>query len=204
MMKKNISLILFWIFLPVSIPVQASDAEIGKKAPGFTLTDSNGYEHSLSEYKGKFVVLEWINFDCPFVGKHYKSGNMQKLQKEYTGKGVVWLTINSSAPGKQGNYPVEDIQKKSKEYDTGFTAYLIDESGEVGKLYGAKTTPHMYVINPEGILIYAGGIDNTPSTDVDDTKTAKNFVAAALDEAMNGKDVTVKVSQPYGCSVKYK
>lgn len=193
---------IFLLFF-FSLALFAADAKVDEAAPNFTLTDSNGNEHSLSDFKGKYVVLEWINYDCPFVQKHYNSGNMQKLQKEYTEKGVVWLTINSSAEGKQGNFSNEEINERSKEHGTNFTAYLVDASGEVGKMYGAKTTPHMYVINPEGTLIYAGGIDDTPSTDVDDIKTAQNYVSAALDAAMNGKDVEVKIAKPYGCSVKY-
>ena len=193
---------LFLIFLFVNI--NASDkAEIDKKAPDFKLKDTNGKEHSLSDFKGKYVVLEWNNFGCPFVKKHYNSKNMQQLQKKYTGKDVVWLTINSSAPGKEGHFSSEELNKKIKEQDANMTAYLIDEKGTVGKTYGAKTTPHMYVINPEGTLIYAGGIDDIASTDTDDIKKAKNYVAAALDAAMAGKKIETKTSQPYGCSVKY-
>lgn len=198
---KQLKLISFLFLFTVAL--FASDAKVGEAAPGFTLTDSHGNEHSLSDFKGKYVVLEWVNYDCPFVRKHYNSGNMQKLQKEYTEKGVVWLAINSSAPGKQGNFSNDEINSRSEEHGASFTAYLTDPTGEVGKMYGAKTTPHMYVINPEGKLIYAGGIDDTPSTDLEDVKTAKNYVSAALDEAMNGKEVEVQVSKPYGCSVKY-
>ena len=193
---------LFFIFLFINIT--ASDkAEIDKKAPDFKLTDTAGKEHSLSDFKGKFVVLEWNNFDCPFVKKHYNSKNMQKLQKKYTGEGVVWLTVNSSADGNQGNYPPDQLNEKIKERSAGMTAYLLDGDGTVGKMYGAKTTPHMYVINPEGTLIYAGGIDDIASTDTDDIKEAKNYVSAALDAAMSGKEVATKTSRPYGCSVKY-
>ena len=193
---------LFLIFLFVNI--NASDkAEIDKKAPDFKLKDTNGKEHSLSDFKGKYVVLEWNNFGCPFVKKHYNSKNMQQLQKKYTGKDVVWLTINSSAPGKEGHFSSEELNKKIKEQDANMTAYLIDEKGTVGKTYGAKTTPHMYIVNPEGTLVYAGGIDDIASTDTNDIKKAKNYVAAALDEAMAGKKIETKTSQPYGCSVKY-
>jgi len=193
---------VFFLLL-FSLALFASDAKVGEAAPDFTLKDSNGNEHSLSDFNGKYVVLEWVNYDCPFVKKHYNSGNMQKLQKEYTDKGVIWLSINSSAPGKQGNYSNEEINKKAKERGANFNAYLVDPTGEVGKMYGAKTTPHMYVINPEGTLVYVGGIDDTPSTDVDDIETATNYVSAALNASMNGKDITVPVSKPYGCSVKY-
>lgn len=193
---------LFLMFLFINM--NASDkAEIDKKAPDFKLKDTNGKEHSLSDFKGKYVVLEWNNFGCPFVKKHYNSKNMQQLQKKYTGKDVVWLTINSSAPGKEGYFSSEELNKKIKEQGASMTAYLVDEKGTVGKMYGAKTTPHMYVINPEGTLIYAGGIDNIASTDTDDVKKATNFVSAALDASMSGKKVETKTSQPYGCSVKY-
>lgn len=191
-------------FLSLFINIAASDkAEIDQKAPDFKLKDTNGKEHSLSDFKGKFVVLEWNNFDCPFVKKHYNSKNMQKLQKKYTEEGVIWLTINSSAEGKQGNYPPSELNDKIKERGASMTAYLLDGDGTVGKMYGAKTTPHMYVINPEGTLIYAGGIDDIASTDVDDIKEAKNYVSTTLDAAMSGKEVTAKTSRPYGCSVKY-
>ena len=160
-------------------------------APNFTLTDSNGQKHSLSDYKGKFVVLEWFNPDCPFVKKHYNSGNMPRLQKEYTAKGVIWLSIDSSAPGKQGSYTPQGFNKFIADKGAAPTAFLLDTDGKVGHLYGAQTTPDMYVINPQGILIYQGAIDDTPGTDLEDVKTAKNYVRAALDEAMNGKPVAV-------------
>jgi hypothetical protein len=149
------------------------------------------------------VVLEWTNFDCPFVGKHYGSGNMQKLQKQYTGQGVIWLSINSSGPGKQGHYPAEKLGALIKERQAAPTAYLLDTDGTVGRLYGAKTTPHMFVIDKAGKLVYAGGIDDTPSTDQADIATATNYVAAALDETLGDKPVTKVTSAPYGCSVKY-
>ena len=184
-------------------PTVSADAVVGQPAPAFTLTDAAGTTHSLASYKGKHVVLEWVNFDCPFVKKHYGSGNMQKLQKTYTGKGVVWLQVNSSAAGKQGNYDNATVMAKNKERNAASSAYLLDTNGAVGKAYGAKTTPHMYVIDPTGRLVYAGAIDDTPSTDVEDIATAKNYVAAALDEVLAGKPVTMASSQPYGCDVKY-
>lgn len=180
------------------------DVKVDKPAPDFTLVDTNGKKHSLSDYKGKFVVLEWVNFGCPFVKKHYNSGNMQNLQKMYTKKGVVWLTICSSAPGKQGYYEGGEINAILEKKKAAPTAYLLDPEGTVGKMYGAKTTPHMYVINPEGLLIYAGGIDDKRSTRLKDVETAHNYVKAALDAAMAGKPVPTKTATPYGCSVKYK
>jgi len=179
-------------------------AMVGQPAPDFTLVDSNGATHSLADLKGKMVVLEWVNFECPFVGKHYGSGNMQKLQKAYTGKGVVWLSINSSAAGKQGHFAPDKINALMKEKGAAPTAYLIDTDGAVGRAYGAKTTPHMFVVDPGGTIVYAGGIDDTPSTDQADVPKARNFVSAALDEALAGKPVTTASSTPYGCSVKYR
>ncbi len=149
------------------------------------------------------MVLEWINFDCPFVGKHYRSGHMQKLQKKYAEKDVVWLAICSSAPGKQGHYKPKEIKSRLKELEAAPTAYLTDEDGTVGRMYGAKTTPHMFIIDPEGKLIYAGGIDDIRSTDVEDLEKAENYVAAALDAALAGQEIEHKTTKPYGCSVKY-
>jgi glutathione peroxidase-family protein len=198
---KTIS-ILFLSFLIMNFAFP-QNAEINAKAPNFSLKDSNGKEHSLSDFAGKTIVLEWINYDCPFVKKHYDSGNMQSLQEKYTQKGVIWLAICSSAKGKQGHFSNDEINKRSKEHNAKFTAYLIDEDGKVGKMYGAKTTPHMYVINSKGNLVYAGAIDDIKSTDKDDIKKAKNYVAKALDEVLSDKEVTTKSTTPYGCSVKY-
>jgi peroxiredoxin len=177
--------------------------QVGQPAPEFTLTDSNGTSHKLSDFKGKFVVLEWLNHGCPFVKKHYDGGNMQKLQKDYTSKDVVWLSIVSSAPGKQGHMSADETNKTKAEKKSAATAILIDEDGAVGKLYGAKVTPEMFVINPEGTLVYAGAIDDVKSTEPEDVKGAKNYVAQALSEAMAGKPVSEPTSTAYGCSVKY-
>jgi hypothetical protein len=187
----------------VSLPSAEASAVVGQPAPEFSLSDTNGATRNLSAYKGKFVVLEWVNFECPFVGKHYGSGHMQKLQKDYTGKGVVWLSVNSSRTGGQGHYASDKVNAILKEKGAAPSAYLLDTAGTVGRAYGARTTPHMYIVDPKGTLIYAGGIDDTPSTDQADIATAKNFVVKALDEAMAGKPVTTASSQPYGCSVKY-
>ena len=177
--------------------------QVGQPAPEFTLTDSNGKSHNLSDFKGKFVVLEWLNHGCPFVQKHYDGGNMQGLQKEYTGKDVVWLSIVSSAPGKQGNMSPEETNKTKEEKGSAATAILIDADGTVGKLYDAKVTPELYVINPEGVLIYMGAIDDKKSVDAADIAGAKNYVKQALDEAMAGKPVSEPSTTAYGCSVKY-
>ena len=176
---------------------------VGQPAPEFTLTDSNGQSHNLSDFKGKFVVLEWLNHGCPFVKKHYDGGNMQGLQKEFTGKDVVWLSIVSSAPGKEGHMSPEETNKTKEEKGSAATAILIDEDGTVGKLYDAKVTPELFVINPEGTLIYAGAIDDKKSVDAADVAGAKNYVKQALDEALAGNPVSEPTTEAYGCSVKY-
>jgi peroxiredoxin len=175
--------------------------ELGKPAPDFTLSDQSGKPVKLSDAKGRFVVLEWFNEGCPFVRKHYDSRNMQGLQKKYGAKGVVWYTIVSSKEGKQGHLTPAEAADRLKGMSS--KAILLDEKGGVGRLYGAKTTPHMFVVDKKGALIYMGGIDDNPSADPADIKGAKNFVAAALDEALAGKPVSTPSSRPYGCSVKY-
>jgi len=204
-MKNNFILLLlvFSFSLSLALNIQAGEPVVGKPAPDFTLMGADSKEHSLSGYKGSFIVLEWFNPDCPFVNKHYNSRNMQKLQKFYMEKGVAWMVINSSAKGKQGYCTTERANEVIKEKDMVPTAFLLDHDGKVGKLYGAKTTPHMYVIDKDGLLIYIGAIDNKPSTKIKDINNAENYVQAALDEAMDGKSVSINVSQPYGCSVKY-
>jgi peroxiredoxin len=181
----------------------AASAVVGQPAPAFTATDTNGKPESLADFKGKWVVLEWTNNECPFVGKHYGSGNMQKLQKAYTGKGVTWLSVISSGPGKEGYLDAAKANALTKERGAAPSAVLLDPEGAVGRLYGAKTTPHMFVIDPQGKIVYQGAIDDRPSTDVADIAKAKNYVSAALDEAMAGKPVTTVSSAPYGCAVKY-
>jgi len=180
-----------------------SQATVGDSAPTFTLPDTDGDTHSLADFEGKYVVLEWLNFECPFVGKHYGTGNMQQLQKTYTEKDVVWLSIVSSAEGKQGYYPPKEMKAQKKKHEAHMSAILLDPSGEVGRTYGATVTPHMYVINPEGTLIYKGGIDDKPTTDEADVKGATNYVHNALTQAMNGTEVEPKTAPPYGCTIKY-
>ena len=177
--------------------------EVGKPAPNFTLPDTNGKTRRLSDFKGKFVVLEWYQPNCPFVRKHYRSGNMQSLQKEYTAKGVIWLSIDSSAPGEQGNYPAQELNQIASNDRAARTALLLDPDGKVGRLYDAKTTPDMYIIDPNGTLVYEGAIDNKRSTDLADVKTATNYVKTALDAVMTGQTVPTAATRPYGCSVKY-
>lgn len=181
-----------------------AEAKAGEAAPNFTLTDSNGKSHQLSELKGKTVVLEWVNYECPFVKKHYDSGNMQGLQKEYTGKGVVWLAVASSAEGKQGYYAPKETNEMAAKQKSAATAILLDADGTVGRLYGAKTTPQMFIINPEGKVVYAGAIDDKASAKPEDIATSKNYVKSALDETLAGKPVSTASTVSYGCSVKYK
>lgn len=178
-------------------------ARVGERAPDFTATDSNGKVHKLSEYAGKYVVLEWTNRGCPYTQKHYNSGNMQRLQKEWTGRGVIWLTVVSSAPGKQGYVTATDENSYVNEVKAAPTAVLLDPTGALGHLYDAKTTPHMYIVNPQGTLIYNGAIDDRATTDVADVNGAKNYVSLALEEAMAGKTISAPATRPYGCSVKY-
>jgi peroxiredoxin len=179
-----------------------ADAKVGQPAPSFTLTDAAGKSHSLADFKGKTVVLEWTNAECPFVKKHY-SGNMQKQQGQATSQDVVWLTINSSASGKQGHVDGKGAQQVIARVGGKQTAYLLDAPGKVGRAYNAKTTPHMYVIDGAGTLQYAGGIDSIASADTDDIAKATQYVPQALSDLQAGKPVRVATSQPYGCSIKY-
>lgn len=192
------------VLLAVSLLLSpAWAARVGEAAPEFTATDTNSNVHKLSDYKGKFVVLEWSNRGCPYTQKHYNSGNMQQLQREWTARGVIWLTVISSAPGKQGYITGPEENAYVKQVNAAPTAVLLDPTGALGHLYDAKTTPDIFIINPQGTLIYSGAIDDTPTTDVADISKAKNYVSAALDEATAGKPVAVATSRPYGCSVKY-
>lgn len=177
---------------------------VGSAAPDFSLTDANGKTHSLSQYQGKYVVLEWFNPECPFVKKHYGSGNMQKLQQQYTGKGVVWLTIDSNAPGTEGNISPEQAEKITASWKTRQTALLLDPEGKAGRAYGAKNTPNMVVIDPEGKIAYEGAIDSKATPNPADIPNSTNYVKAALDESLAGKPVKTPQTKPYGCSVKYK
>lgn len=178
-----------------------SAVETGSPAPDFTLTDTNGQEHSLSDFEGKVVVLEWLNHGCPFVVRHYESGNLPGLQQKYTDEGVVWLSIVSSAPGKQGYNSPEKANQISEEKGAVPTAVLLDPTGEVGKAYDARTTPHMYVIDSEGVLVYQGAIDDDPRGQKGDDATC--YVSAAVDSTMAGEEVEVGTTKPYGCGVKY-
>ena len=186
----------------VAAPVLAAPA-IGQPAPGFTAKDGDGKTRSLSEFKGKTVVLEWTNAGCPYVQKHYESGNMQGLQKAAAKDGVVWLTLISSAPGKQGYVSPAEAKTWKSATGAGSTALLLDPAGQVGHAYAAKTTPHMYVVNGAGKLVYMGGIDDKPTADPASLKGAKNYVSAALSDVKAGRPVATAVSKPYGCTIKY-
>ena len=179
-------------------------ATVGQKAPDFTLTDTAGKTVRLSDFKGKHVVLEWHNPGCPFVRKHYDSANMQALQKEANTKGVVWLAINSTETGHPDYLAPPKLGQWMVQQKAAASATLMDENGSVGKSYGARTTPHMYLVAPDGLLIYAGGIDSIPSARTEDIKTATNYVRQGLSEALAGKPLSQATTRPYGCSVKYK
>ncbi|WP_017931272.1 redoxin family protein [Robiginitomaculum antarcticum] len=188
--------------IAISIPALAA-VKTGDAAPGFTAVDSNGVSHSLSDFAGKTVVLEWTNDGCPYVKKHYNSGNMQKIQKDATDNGVVWLTVISSAPGKQGYVDGAGANTLTENYGAFPTAVLLDPAGDLGRMYDAKTTPHMYVINAAGNLVYQGAIDSNRSSDPATIPAATNYVLAALDAVENGETPQTMQSEAYGCSVKY-
>lgn len=181
----------------------AANPSVGAPAPAFTATDADGVQRSLSDYAGKIVVLEWTNHDCPYVRKHYGSGNMQALQKQATADGVVWLSVISSAPGEQGHVSGAEAKTIAAKAGAAPSAILLDPDGTVGRAYAAKTTPHMYVIDRDGQLVYMGGIDDRATTDAADIKGADNYVAAALADVGAGRAVATPTARPYGCSVKY-
>lgn len=178
-------------------------AKVGEAAPAFNGPTAEGKTIDLADFKGKYVVLEWHNQDCPYVKAQYKSKNMQKFQKEWTGKGVTWITVNSSAQGKQGYFDAKGVLKNIKDTGAAPTFALLDTNGKIGRAYDAKTTPHMYVIDPQGKLIYEGAMDDHASNDATDVGGKINYVSAALTEAMAGKPVSMQTTRPYGCGVKY-
>ncbi len=202
-MRKSITTLLAAIAIMLPAASATAAPEVGKKAPDFTATDIVGEEFKLSDYKGNIVVLEWTNHECPFVKKHYGSNNMQSLQKSEGEKGVKWISINSSAKGRQGFTTAEKAQKVAQDQGSMASNIITDPSGDIGKLYDAKTTPHMFVIDAEGILAYAGAIDSDASPNPATIDGAENYITAAVDELLAGKDVTTSQTQPYGCSVKY-
>jgi peroxiredoxin len=202
MKRSTISPVLVALIL-CAAPLLIAAAKVGETAPAFTATASNGKTYRLADYRGKYVVLEWHNNGCPYVGKHYNSGNMQRLQKQWTARGVVWFTILSSAPGKQGYVTAGAENDYLAKEQASPTAALLDPSGEIGHLYDAKTSPQMVVINPQGVVIYGGAIDDKPTTDLSDVPGATNYVTLALEQSMAGNAVATPATRPYGCSVKY-
>jgi hypothetical protein len=192
---------LFLALMLCSLPALAITP--GTAAPNFKGTDSTGAQHTLSQYRGKFVVLEWANQGCPYDQKHYLSGNMESLQRQWTAKGVVWLSVISSAPGQQGHVTPAEENEYLKKMRAAPSAAILDPTSTIARLYEAKTTPHMFVIDPTGKLIYQGAIDDKPTTDQSDVKTAHNYLNEALTAAMAGKSVPTASTRPYGCSVKY-
>lgn len=202
-MKYTLMAAALALVVSACLPKAVAAIEVGQTAPAFTATDSNGNTHSLSDFAGKTVVLEWHNPDCPYVVKYYDSGRMQELQAQYAADNVVWLTVNSGAEGKQGHMTPEQANEYITEKSGKATAYLIDADGTVGQAYGAKTTPHMFIIDGDGTLVYNGAIDNNNSAKMDSLENAQNYVVAALDSLKAGEPIETSLTQPYGCSVKY-
>ena len=195
-MKRLLALIL-------AAALPAHGATLGTPAPDFALESVSAETVKLSQYRGKYVVLEWVNPECPYVRKHYGSANMQRLQKDYTARDVVWLSINSTRAGHHEYKQPAEMAAWMKSMNAAPSATLLDPKGDAGRAYGARTTPHMYIVDPKGVLVYAGAIDDKRSTDPEDVKGARNFVRAAMDELLAGKAVSSASTSPYGCSVKY-
>ncbi len=204
MQKTLLTLIVAFAFIIPAFMANAAAPVIGEPAPNFKAVDVDGKEFNLADHKGKIVVLEWTNHQCPFVMKHYNSGNMQKVQKAVNEQGVEWVTIVSSAEGRQGYVTPEEAKKIVQDAGATITTKILDPSGQIGKLYDAKTTPHMFVIDAEGKLAYAGAIDNKSSPNPSTIEGAENYVLAAVDDLISGNAVRTSNSQPYGCSVKYE
>jgi peroxiredoxin len=202
-MRRTFAQISVCILLVATAQVAMSAAKVGQPAPDFSGTASDGKSYHLADYRGKFVVLEWHNNGCPYTRKHYNSGNMQNLQKQWTARGVVWFTVISSAPGKQGYVNANDENTYMSKMGAAPTAALLDPTGSIGHLYDAKTTPQMIVINPQGVIVYDGAIDNRPTSDLKDIQGATNYVTLALEQSLAGKNVDTAATRPYGCSVKY-
>jgi peroxiredoxin len=192
------------VVLGLAVPQAWGEARVGSPAPDFSAAASDGKTYHLKDFTGKYLVLEWTNKDCPFVHKHYDSGNMQKLQETYLHKGVAWLSVASSAPGKEGYMAREEMTKYRVSHKVQSIATLLDPSGKMGKAYGAKTTPHIFIIDPKGVVIYTGAIDDHNNTDPAEITISTNYVQQALDAALSGQPVPIPSTPPYGCSVKYK
>lgn len=207
-MNKLISFItvLFFSFMLINATDSAdrTGAVVGERAPDFSVVDAHGNVHSLSDYEGQYVILEWLNHGCPFVKKHYDGNNMQEMQRRYTEEGVIWLSVVSSAPGTQGYMEPEETLKTKEEKNAAPTAILLDVDGTMGRAYDARVTPHMYIINPEGIVEYNGAIDDKPTARLRDLEGAHNYIDAAMASLRNGEEVEVRTNTPYGCTVKYE
>jgi len=201
-----ISILIIALFVVVNMTSEneRSGAVIGESAPVFEVQDAEGNTHSLSDYEGQFVILEWLNHDCPFVRKHYDGGNMQRLQEKYAEKDVVWLSVISSVPGTQGYLEPEEAQAITEEKNASPTAVLLDTDSVMGRAYDARVTPQMYIIDPDGVLIYNGAIDDKPTARLRDLDDAHNYVEAAMTSAMNGEEIAIATNTPYGCTVKYE
>ena len=212
MTRNRIFLLLALALVASTTATACSDSEaapvpdsppVNQPAPAFTVTDTRGTTHSLDSYRGKWVVLEWFNHDCPYTKKHYKTDNMQALQREYTAKGVVWISVVSSAPGKQGYGSTADVDRLTTEKKASPSFVVRDTAGVLGRMYGARNTPHLFAIDPQGVLRYAGAIDDRPTSKTKDVEGAKNYLRAALDAGLAGQPIAVATTQPYGCDVKY-
>lgn len=207
-MKKLISFLTL-IFVSILL-INATDRDnrseaiVGEPAPEFSVVDANGNMHSLSDYEGKYVILEWLNHGCPFVRKHYDGNNMQQMQNRYTEEGVVWLSVVSSAPGTQGYMEPDETLETMIENNAAPTAILLDVDGAMGRAYDARVTPHMYIISPDGTLEYNGAIDDKPTARLRDLEDAHNYVDSAMASLRNDEPVEVRTSTPYGCTVKYQ
>lgn len=199
-MKKSV---MTFLLASVFTSFAFGEAKVGQAAPDFEVKDATGQTRKLSDYKGKNVVLEWYNKDCPYVKKHYGAGNMQKLQTELAGKGVAWLTVLSSAKGKQGFLTPEETIKNGQKENSKAEAFLMDADGKIGQMYGAKTTPHLFLIDAKGVLRYNGAIDSNDSADPATIAKAENYLLAATTSVLKGEKIAKETTKPYGCSVKY-
>ncbi|WP_111657708.1 thioredoxin family protein [Isoalcanivorax indicus] len=200
---KSLHLALTGCLLALTLGAAHAAPRVGQPAPDFSVIDTAGQTHSLADFSGQTVILEWTNHDCPFVKKHYVSDNMQQLQRRYTENGAVWLTVISSAPGKQGHVSPDQADALTRDRHAAPTAVLLDESGDMGRAYDARTTPHMYVIDADGVLRFMGGIDSNPSADPADIPGATPYLANAARAVLDGHTPDPAVTRPYGCTVKY-
>lgn len=191
------------VFSIFSYPSLSQSSDIGKPAPDFELSDTEQQRHTLSQYQGKYVILEWLNFQCKAVDARYRSGYIQELQAKYAEKDVVWLSVVSSPPGRQGHAPDKQIARQVEKRDGRQAAVLIDALSAVGPMYGVEMTPHFFIIDPEGILIYQGALDNQPDASVSQDETFQNYIDLAMEDARNDREVGIPTTQPYGCPIKY-